>query len=254
MRPWKLLEVNYNHVKDYQYDVAVLPIGATEPHNLHLPYGNDAMTTELIGELICEKAYEMGAKVCLLPCLPYSVDSNLMKFPMTMSLNPSTVDIIIRDITVSLEAHGIKKLVLLNGHGGNSFKQALREFYGKTSVFLSLVEWWKVLSDRYDQIFENPDDHAGEMETSIALYFYPKLVALEKADDGAVNEPQLEAIKEGWAQITRPWHALTKNAGVGDPRKATAEKGRQALDIIVDRISRYIRDLSQVEMGEEFPY
>lgn len=254
MRPWKLLEVNYSYIKDHPYEVAVLPIGATEPHNLHMPYGTDAITVEKIGEKICEKAYELGANVCLLPCVPYGVDSNQMGFPMVMSLNPSTVDIIIRDITVSLEAHGIKKLVVLNGHGGNTFKQALREFYGKTQVFISLVDWWRVLLDRYDELFENPDDHAGEMETSIGLHLFPEFIDLDKADDGGVRQSRFEAVREGWAQITRPWHLLTKNAGVGDPRKATAEKGEKALDIVVDRISNYLKELSDAEMDEMFPY
>ncbi|MDX9752581.1 MAG: creatininase family protein [bacterium] len=254
MRPWKLLEVNYAYVKEHPYEVAVLPIGATEPHNLHLPYGTDAVCAERIGELICEKAYSLGANVCLLPCLPYGVDSNLMKFPMTMSLNPSTVDIIIRDIIVSLEAHGIKKLVILNGHGGNTFKQALREFYGKTQVFISLVDWWRVLLDRYGEIFENPDDHAGEMETSIGLHLFPELIELDQADDGAVRQSRFEAIRQGWAQITRPWHIVTKNAGVGDPRKASAEKGEKALQIVIDRISQYLKELSDAEMDDVFPY
>ena len=207
-----------------------------------------------VGGLICEKAHYMGANVCMLPCLPFSVDSNLMRFPMAISLNPSTVDVVLRDVIHSLEMHGIYKLVLLNGHGGNTFKQALREFYGKTQVFISLVDWWKVFADQYSHIFDNPDDHAGEMETSVALHLFPELVDLEKADDGGVKESRFEAIRKGWAQITRPWHLVTKNAGVGDPRKATAEKGQQALEIVVDRISQYILDLSKSEMDEQFPY
>ena len=254
MKPWILSEINYAYVKDHPYEVAVLPIGATEPHNLHLPYGTDAITTEIVGKLICEKSFNLGAKVCMLPCLPYSVDSNLMQFPMAISLNPSTVDVILRDIIHSLESHGIYKLILLNGHGGNTFKQALREFYGKTQVFVSLVDWWKVFADQYSSIFENPDDHAGEMETSFALHLFPELVELEKADDGAVKESRFEAIRRGWAQITRPWHLLTKNAGVGDPRKATAEKGQKALEIAVDRLSNYIVELSNATMDEHFPY
>jgi creatinine amidohydrolase len=204
--------------------------------------------------MACKKAYEEGAKVCLLPCIPYGVDSNLMAFPMTMSLNPSTIDIIIRDLIVSLEAHGIQKLVILNGHGGNAFKQALREFYGKTKVFISLVEWFKIINDHYDDIFDHPDDHAGEMETSIALHLYPELVELDKADDGAVRESRFHAIREGWAQITRPWNLVTQNAGVGDPRQATAEKGAKALDIIIGRIGDYLLELSNAEIDETFPY
>jgi len=255
LKPWKLLEANYNYVKDNLYEVVVLPIGATEPHNLHLPYGNDAMTTERVGDLICQRAHELGAKVALLPCLPYGVDSNLMGFPMTMSVNPSTLDLMIRDLVKSVEAHGIKKMIILNGHGGNGFKNTLRELYGQTEVFLSLVEWWKVPSDLYDDLLDNPGgDHAEEMETSVALYLYPELVEMTAADDGEVKESKFEAINQGWAQITRPWHIVTTNAGVGNPKKATAAKGELIVNTTVDRISQYIKELSDAEVNEAFPY
>lgn len=255
MKPWKLLEVNYNFVKDYSYEVVVLPVGATEPHNLHLPYGNDAMTTERVGDLICERAHQLGAKVTLLPCIPYGVDSNLMGFPMTISLNPSTLDILITDVVRSIEAHGIRKMVILNGHGGNGLKNLLRELYGKTEVFLSLVDWWKVPSDLYPKILDHPGgDHAEEMETSVALRLYPELVELEAADEGAVKTARFEAINKGWAQITRPWHILTTNAGVGNPQKANAQKGKIILDAVVERIGQYLFELSEAEIGDAFPY
>lgn len=235
--------------------MAVLPVGATEPHNLHLPYGNDILTTERVGDLICERAHQQGAKVALLPGIPYGVDSNLMGFPMTISINPSTLDLFLTDIVRSIETHGIRKLVILNGHGGNGFKNLLREFYGKTRVFLSLIDWWKVPSDLYPQLLDHPGgDHAEEMETSVALYLYPELVEMDAADEGAVRSSRFEAINKGWVQITRPWHIITTNAGVGNPQKATAEKGRIILDTVIERLGHYLKELSDAEMGEEFPY
>jgi len=196
---WDLSATNLHRIAQRKYEVAVLPIGATEPHNLHLPYGNDTMTTELVGDLICERAYGLGAKVALLPCIPYGVDTNLMGFPMTMSIDPSTLDRLITDLVRSVETHGIRKMVILNGHGGNGLKNILRELFGKTSVFLSLVEWWKVPSDLYSTLLEFPGgDHADEMETSVALYLYPDRVQLDVADDGAVKSSRFEAINRGW--------------------------------------------------------
>lgn len=255
MKPWKLLEINYNYVKQHPYQVAVLPVGATEPHNLHLPYGNDALTTERVGDLICERAHQLGAKVALLPCIPYGVDSNLMGFPMTISIDPSALDLFITNIVRSVEVHGVRKLVILNGHGGNGFKNLLRELHGKTSVFLSLVDWWKVPSDLYPTLLDHPGgDHAEEMETSVALYLYPEWVEMEAADEGAVKSTQFDAINHGWAQITRPWHILTTNAGVGNPLKATPEKGRIIIETVVERVGRYLQELSDAEIGENFPY
>jgi creatinine amidohydrolase len=219
-----------------------------------MPYGTDIIETRMLGDLICQKARELGARVALLPCIPFGVDSNLMGFPMTISLNPSTLDVIIRDVIVSLETHNIKKVVILNGHGGNSLKHTLREFYGKTSVHISLVNWYEVGKDQYDELFEDVGDHAGEMETSLGLYLFPELIDLSQADDGAVRPPKLYGMKEGWVQITRPFHTVTSNCGVGNPHPGSAEKGKRLVEIIVERVAKYLKELSDAEMDENFPF
>ncbi len=89
-----------------------------------------------------------------------------------------------------------------------------------------------MIDDVYFEIFEKPEDHAGEMETSFGLAFFPELVAQNEdgtlvADDGAANQTRIEALNNGWVSITRPWHLLTKNSGAADPHAATAEKGQK---------------------------
>ena len=88
----------------------------------------------------------------------------------------------------------------------------------------------------------------------MTLALFPHLVHLEDADDGAVKETRLDALNQGWASITRPFHLLTKNSGVGDPRKATKEKGQAYVAIVVDRISKFLKELSEAPMTETFPY
>ena len=81
MRPWKLAETNYGTVRGQAYEVAVLPLGATEPHNLHLPYGMDLFEGELVGEKICEAAWARGARVMLLPAIPFGTETNRASSP-----------------------------------------------------------------------------------------------------------------------------------------------------------------------------
>ena len=119
---------------------------------------------------------------------------------------------------------------------------------------MALVEWWKVAEDVRDELFEEAGDHADEMETSVDLALFEDLVHVEDADDGAVRPTRFEAINQGWATITRPWHLLTRNAGVGDPRRASKEKGEQYIEVTVERIARFIKELSDAEMHEGFPY
>lgn len=258
-RPWILAETNYSNVKQQPYEVAVLPMGATEPHNFHLPYGTDNYEGTTIGEHLCETAHRRGAKVVLLPTIPYGTETNLQAFPLAMNLLPSTISRIIRDLVGSLETSGIRKLVLLNSHGGNDLKPVLRELHGQTTVRLFLCNWYQMVGDAYGGIFDQRDDHAGEMETSFMLAYHPQLVARREdgtltADDGATNRTRFEAVNRGWVSITRPWHLLTRNTGSGNPHAASVEKGHKLMEVIVDRLATFLVELSQSPLDDRFPF
>ncbi len=259
MHPWKLSETNYGFVKQQHYEVAVLPFGAVEPHNLHLPYGIDALEGDVVGGRICAEAHRRGAKVILLPTVPYGTQSNQARFPFAMNVYPTTLLAIVRDLVESLTRTGIRKIVLLNSHGGNDLKFILRELYGRTPAHLFLCNWYTVAKDLFGDIFERQDDHAGEMETSFAMAFCPDLIARNPdgtltADEGRPAETRFEAINRGWVSITRPWHLLTTNAGVGNPHAATAEKGQRHMDALVERLAQFLVELSEAEIDERFPY
>lgn len=258
-RPWKLAEISYGIVRNYRYEVAVLPLGATEPHNLHLPYSMDTLEADLIGDRICQAAWERGARVILLPTIPYGTVSNQREFPFAINLRPSTLLQVLTDIVESLAYQGIRKVLLLNSHGGNEIKSVLRELYGRTDVHLFLCNWYAIFQDCYYQIFEEPDDHAGEMETSLALAFWPQLVLRNPdgtlaADEGRKRPSRFEAINKGWVSITRAWHLLTTNAGAGNPHKASPEKGQRMVELLVERLAQFLVELAQSPIDEFFPF
>jgi len=259
MRPWVLAETNYTHTKNHRYEVAVLPLGATEPHNLHLPYCTDVFEANLVGEKVCEAAHARGANVVLLPTIPYGTQTNMREMPLAMNLNPSTINAMIIDLVESLERSGVPKIVLLNSHGGNEIKTVLRELCGKTKSHLFLCNWYKMFADEYANIFEYPDDHAGEMETSLALAYFPELVERRSdgslaADDGKPAASRFEALERGWISITRPWHLLTTNAGVGYAHKATAAKGQRLMELLVERLGTFLTELSAAPIDATFPF
>jgi len=259
MRPWKLAETNYGHVKTAGYEVAVLPLGATEPHNLHLPYATDTLEADAVGDAICAAAHERGAKVVLLPTVPYGTETNMRELPLAMNLNPSTLFAVVTDLVDSLVQSGIRKIVLLNSHGGNEMKPLLRELYGQVDAQLFLCNWYSSFVDVYHEIFDHAEDHAGEMETSLALAYFPELVARNDdgtlaADDGSVRPLAMEALRQKWVSITRPWHLLTTNSGSGNPHAATAEKGRRLMELLVERLSVFLVELSEAEIDEKFPF
>lgn len=257
-RPWILAETNYTATKERSFEVAVLPLGATEPHNLHLPYGTDVYEATTIGEHLCEAAHERGANILLLPTIPYGTETNMREFPFAMNVNPSTLFQLIKDLVASLELSGVRKLVLLNSHGGNDFKPLLRELYGTTNVHVFLCNWYQMVADRYGQIFENRDDHAGEMETSFMLAYHPDLVLRTArglaADQGQTSATRFQAVNAGWVSITRPWHLLTTNTGSGNPHAATAEKGFKLMELIKERLVDFLVELSSAKVDSRFPF
>ena len=257
-RPWRLEELNFEEVGQRHPRVAVIPLGATEPHNLHLPYGTDALEADIIGDKVCEVAHRRGANVVLLPTIPYGVQTNMRRLPLAINVNPATLDRLLSDIVDSLRNSGIERILLLNSHGGNDFKPLLRTLAGR-DIQLFLCDWFRMVADVYASIFENPEDHAGEMETSLALAYFPHLVGRKQdgsltADQGATRPTRFEAINQGWVQITRRWDLLTTNAGSGNPHLATAEKGVQVMEVIVNRLAEFLVELDQSELDERFPF
>jgi creatinine amidohydrolase len=257
--PWRLEELTLADVREAGFQVAVLPMGATEPHNLHLPYGTDTIEASELASRCCQRAWEQGGRIVQLPCLPFGTETNLRTFPLALNLQPTTLFRVLGDLTESLESSGIHKLVIFNSHGGNDFKPFLREIYGKTPVHIFLCNWFQMIRDVTAQICEHPDDHAGEMETSVILHFRPELVRRTDsggltADAGSVRPLRFEALRNGWVGLTRPWNLLTTNSGSGNPHAATAAKGAQIAEVVAERIGSFLAELSQAPLDVGFPF
>jgi creatinine amidohydrolase len=251
-----LAEQTHAFVRQQRWQAAVLPFGATEPHNLHMPYGTDTFQVEELGRRACALAWQAGARVALLPSVPFGVNTNHLKVPgaLTLSVTPTTLLALVSDLVDSLERQGVRKLVLLNGHGGNELKPLTRQLHHRTKVFLCVCDWYRMAADLYGGLFEHPGEHADEVETSLGLAFFPKLMRPELADDGAARPSRFEAINKGWISITRPWHLVSANTGLGNPAGATAEKGTKLMEALAERLGAFLTELANAEMDETFPY
>jgi len=245
MKDYILEETNWHKIKNTSYEIAILPWGATEAHNYHLPYGTDTIETTYIANNAAAIASEKGCKVVVLPAIPYGVNTTQLDNPLTINFNPSTQQIILKDILDSLKPHGIKKLIILNGHGGNDFKQIIRELYPQyPNILISQIHWFQVVNP--SNYFEDIGEHAGECETSMMLKIAPELVLpLKIAGDGSNKKINLAGAKEKWFWTPRNWKLVTKDTGIGNPAKATAEKGEKYLTDVVNKIASLLIDLSQ---------
>ncbi|MDA0682921.1 MAG: creatininase family protein [Bacteroidetes bacterium] len=235
-------QLTWPDVRDTSYSTAILPWGATEAHNLHLPHGTDTFQAEAVARLAAEKATVKGAAVIVLPTVPFGVHTQQKDLPLTLNMNPSTQHLVLKDLLQSVEKAGVRHMVVLNGHGANSFRQMIRELQASTTVFLCEANWW-TLGDA-NSVFDEPGDHAGELETSVMMHLHPEIVRpLEEAGEGHGRSFRIKALREKRVWAPRKWTQVTDDTGVGNPALATPEKGAQFLDQVTTELADFLVDL-----------
>ena len=245
-RPYVLAETTWKAVSATTYTVAVLPWGATEAHNLHLPYATDNYESAALAIEAARLAWDAGARVIVLPTIPFGVNTGQLDIPLCVNMNPGTQAGVLGDVVGSLEAQGIRKLVIFNGHGGNDFRAMIRELQPTTSVFLCTLNWWQCIDPR--PFFDEPGDHGGELETSVMVSLRPELVApLSDAGPGRANRFRVAGLREGWVWAPRQWTKVTADTGVGNPAAASADKGARYIAAVTARIAQFLIELDRAD-------
>jgi len=246
-RPYILSECKWGYVRDEKFELAILPWGACEAHNYHMPYGTDVYEADYIAATSARKAYNQGKKVIVLPTIPFGVNTGQMDIALDMNIYPSTQQAILKDTIDVVQRAGIKKFLVLNSHGGNNFKTMLRELGpAYPEMLLTTCDWFKALDNNL--YFDEPGDHAGEMESAFILNTHPHLIDMSLAGDGSENKSKISGIREGWAWAERRWTQVSKDTGVGSPHMATPEKGKRFLEDVTNKIALLFQELCEVDM------
>lgn len=243
--PIDLQAANWHDVKNGPYTFAVLPWGATEPHNYHLPYLTDCHIAHEIAADSVAKARDLyNVYGMILPTIPLGAQNPGQKeLPFCIHTRYQTQTLILTDIVDSLQAQNIRLLILMNGHGGNNFKPLIRDLaLTHPAVTIVSVEWFAIEPQK--DYFENPDDHAGEMETSVMMHYLPHLVHLSQAGSGPLTPFRIEGLNDKVGWTPRQWNKTTPDTGVGDPSKATAQKGKRYAEAVTQKIAKLLHDLA----------
>ena len=244
-----LEEATYRQLLDSPPNVAVLPWGATEAHNYHLPHGTDTMQAKAIATRAVERANAQGARAITLPAVPFGNNAQQLDQVATIHLSTLTAGHLLSDIVASLKAQGIVRLVIVNAHGGNEFKPLVRDLTHRHGVFIAVVNFFQLCPDQCAEIFEEPGDHAGELETSLILHLHPDLVQLEQAGLGASLPFELPGLSGPGVWTPRPWSRCQPDTGAGNPVAATREKGEAFFEIITSEVGELVRSVSVAEAG-----
>jgi creatinine amidohydrolase len=247
--PFLLSETTWKTVRDTKYEVAVLPWGATEAHNFHLPYATDFYEASHVAAESARRAWNAGAKVVVLPGIPFGVNTGQLDIRLCINMNPSTQAAVLTDVARSLEGQGISKLAILNGHGGNDFRQMIRELQPGCKVFICTINWWDCIDPK--PFFDEPGDHGGELETSAMMHIAPQAVLpLDQAGDGRAKKFKIAGLRDGTARAMREWSKISPDTGVGDPSRATVEKGKRFLDAVTEKIGGFLVDLAAADLDD----
>lgn len=251
-RPYILSECTYDELLKREIKLAILPWAATEAHNYHLPYGTDIYEAQSLAAESASKAWDKGTDLVVLPTIPFGVNTGQTDILLDINMYPSTQAAILNDVIEVLNRQGIQKLVVFNSHGGNNFRQILRELGVRyTDMFLTETNWFRAI-DR-DKFLDESGDHADELETSLMMYIEPKLVrALDKAGDGAAKKWKVSGLNQDWAWAERQWSKVTKDTGVGNPYKSTQDKGKKCFDNITDQFSEFFVDLAAADLQDMY--
>lgn len=244
-----LSKARYHDTLNQQYDYAVLPWGATEPHNYHLPYMTDCFLAYHISiDAVCAAYDTEQIKGMVLPYVPFgSQNPGQFDLPFCLHASYQTQYSILKDIVVSLVRQKIDKLFIVNGHGGNNFKNMVRDLSVDYPSFLIVtVDWFRV--EPQEPYFDIKDDHAGEQETSVLMHYRPELVDLSVAGEGKYIPFKAESLNEGIGWTPRNWQRVSPDTGTANPRKATAEKGERYAKAVVAKVSKLFIEVVKGEI------
>ncbi|MBR8724045.1 putative mycofactocin system creatinine amidohydrolase family protein MftE [Bacteroides pyogenes] len=239
----------YGKVKGCMYDLVILPWGATEPHNLHLPYLTDCILSHDVAveaALLAKQMYDIHCMV--MPAVTMgSQNPGQRELPFCIHTRYETQKAILTDIVASLYAQGVRKLVIVNGHGGNTFKSMIRDLSVDYPDFLiASSEWFTVL--KAGDFFEDPGDHADELETSVMMYYHPELVNLQEAGKGDYKKFAIRSLNEKVAWIPRDWSKVSEDTGIGNPCKASAAKGERFAKAVAEKYAKLFEELVNREI------
>jgi len=252
-RRFILHETNYKDLREYRPNVAVLPWGATEAHNFHLPHGTDVIEAASIAERSAQLAYETGAKVIVLPAIPFGNNEQQLDQVATISFRTATAAAILADVVRSLMLQGIDRLVILNAHGGNEFKPIVRDVQNEFKGFITVINFFQIEPKALGEIFDEPGDHAGEMETSLILHLRPDWVAMGQVGEGRRVPFAIEGLTQSGVWTPRPWSLTHPDTGSGNPAGASAERGKRFFETVCQAIARVLVGISRSKKGD-LPY
>jgi creatinine amidohydrolase len=235
--------------------VVMLPVGSVEQHGRHVPVGCDANSAEAVALRAGEGMEAQAQPVLVLPTMWYGYSPHHMSFPGTITLKSETFLQAVQDIVDSVLTHGVRRVVILNGHGGNvssldvAASRLGHAWHGRARIVA--VTYFQLAEPRVGEFRQSAPGgmgHACEFETSLQLALHPQLVRLQ---DAVTHYPKPPSSRQSTdlfgASLVRSYHDfkdLSPTGTLGDPSLASAAKGQTILRICVEELQAFLREFA----------
>ncbi|WP_128477710.1 creatininase family protein [Halorussus pelagicus] len=233
-----------------QAEVAVLPTGSVEQHGPALPLGTDLLAARAVAETVGDHPDAL-----LLPPIPVGVSAHHRQFDGTLWTDPETFESYVADIVASAAEHGVRKAVVVNGHGGNSeaLRRAARGLREEEVAFAAPWNWWSNLDALIAEELDTSLGHADEVETSMMLAVAEDLVresALEAAEDEGGDSwgKSIQGASVGFDAID-----FTESGAVGEPTAGSKEVGEKLLAHATDDLAALVEWLAEQDVDDLWP-
>lgn len=226
-------------------ELALLPTGSTEQHGPALALATDTAIASGLAERLAAGLYP---RALLLPPLPFGVSAHHMSFPGTLTLTAETFQAVVFEVIQSLQVHGLKRVLIVNGHGGNQASlnivaaKARHALHMKTAIMF----WLDLVDDMIQQhVTSEQYGHACEVETSLVWFLNPELVQVQSLVAGQTTAYAAKYTDRRMRSdfgIPFMWEELTANGAFGDARKASVDFGAVLCDVILERTMSFVED------------
>jgi len=221
--------------------VAIVPTGSTEQHGPHLPMKHDMASVLYIAKRAAERLYPQAV---ITPAVSVGISPHHMSWPCSLTLQPETFMNVIFDICKSLRHHGIDKVLILNGHGGNTLAVRLVGFRVRDELKMKVAafSYWELLDPAFmEKIIEEGvyPGHAGEFETSTAYIIHPELIREDLIPKGGEKPPHLKFMILNQEEVCP--EGVEINSSLGNP-----EKGKKILDALVNELESYLKKFIEI--------
>jgi creatinine amidohydrolase len=244
-------------VEKFRPEVVVIPLGSTEPHGPHLPYGTDTLIVDGVTAEAVRIANESGARVLRLPPLPIGNNVNFKGFPFACRISVETLTAVIMDLVSFVHEEGVRKIVLVNGHGGNdsTIKACQRRIYDRfqQDLFVCSCSTWQFSVETYKTLFTDGSPHAGDYETSMVQHFAPHLVVTSALAPAEMHRATIPELRQD-VHWVKAWHHHMPSSCGGRPDQASAEKGKTFAADCTAKLGAFLVNLSREPWHPRFPF